>query len=158
MEEKKDFKHLVRIANTDLDGNKVIGYALKNIKGIGFKFASMLCSLTGIDKTKKAGNLSDEDIKKLDAIITDPIKAGVPDWMLNRRKDYEDNSTKHLLSADLTFVRDNDLKRLKKIKCYRGMRHAYGLPVRGQRTKSNFRKSKGKVTGVRKKSAGKGGK
>ena len=158
MEEKKDFKHLVRIANTDLDGNKIIGYALRNIKGIGFQFASMVCSLAGINKVKKVGNLSDDEIKKLDEIITDPGKAGAPIWMFNRRKDYEDNSDKHLLSVDLTFTKDNDLKRLKKIKCYRGMRHAFGLPVRGQRTKSNFRKSKGKVTGVKRKTGIKSGK
>ncbi|MBW2981653.1 30S ribosomal protein S13 [Candidatus Woesearchaeota archaeon] len=158
MEEKKDFKHLVRIANTDLDGNKLLAYALKNIKGIGFQFANIVCSLAGIDKTKKTGELSDSEIKKLDEVIADPAKAGIPDWMLNRRKDYENNSNKHLLSADLTFTQDNDVKRMKKIKCYRGMRHAYGLPVRGQRTKSNFRKSKGKVMGVKRKAGTKTGK
>ncbi len=151
MEEKKEFKHLVRIANADLDGNKLLGYALRNIKGIGFQFANMVCTLTEIAKTKKVGDLSDSEIKKLNEIIADPIKAGAPIWMLNRRKDYEDNSDKHLLSADLTFTQDNDVKRMKKIKSYRGMRHAFGLPVRGQRTKSNFRKSKGKVMGVKRK-------
>ena len=158
MEEKKDFKHLVRIANTDLDGNKLLGYALRNIKGIGFQFANMVCSLAGISKTTKVGNLSDAEVKKLDEIIIDPSKAGAPIWMLNRRKNYEDNSDRHLLSADLTFIQDNDIKRMKKIKSYRGMRHAYGLPVRGQRTKSNFRKSKGKVMGVKRKSGAKTGK
>jgi len=151
MEEKKDFKHLVRIANTDLQGEKTIGYTLRNIKGIGFQFANMICALAGIDKTKKTGDLSDIEIKKIDEFIADPIKAGAPIWMVNRRKDYEDNSNKHLLTSDLTFTQDNDIKRMKKIKCYRGMRHAYGLPVRGQRTKSNFRKSKGKVMGVKRK-------
>ena len=48
--------------------------------------------------------------------------------------------------GDLDFTVDNDLKRMKMIKCYRGMRHAFGLPVRGQRTKSNFRKNKGKAS------------
>ena len=151
MEEKKDFKHLVRIANTDLQGEKTIGYTLRNIKGIGFQFANMICALAGIDKTKKTGDLSDIEIKKIDEFIADPIKAGAPIWMVNRRKDYEDNSNKHLLTSDLTFTQDNDIKRMKKIKCYRGMRHAYGLPIRGQRTKSNFRKSKGKVMGVKRK-------
>ncbi len=158
MEEKTEFKHLVRIASADLDGNKVVGYALRNVKRIGFQFANMVCALAGIDKTKKVGNLSDAEIKKLDEIITNPLKAGAPVWMVNRRKDYEDNSDKHLLTADLTFTKDNDVKRMKKIKCYRGMRHAYGLPVRGQRTKSNFRKSKGKVMGVKRKAGAKTGK
>jgi len=151
MEEKKDFKHLVRIANADLDGNKLLGYALRNIKGIGFQFANMICIVIGINKTKKVGDLSDDEVKKLNNLIEDPSKSGAPDWMFNRRKDYEDNSNKHLLSADLTFIQDNDVKRMKKIKCFRGMRHAFGLPVRGQRTKSNFRKSKGNVMGVKRK-------
>jgi small subunit ribosomal protein S13 len=155
---KEEFKYLVRIANTDLDGNKLLGYALKSIKGIGFQFANMVCSLAEIDKTKKVGDLSDAEIKKIDEIMADINKAGVPTWMMNRRKNYEDNTDKHLVSADLTFTQDNDIKRMKKIKCYRGMRHAYGLPVRGQRTKSNFRKSKGKVLGVKRKSGMKTGK
>jgi len=71
--------------------------------------------------------------------------------MLNRRKDYETGEDKHLLSSDLAFTKDNDIKMLKKIKSYKGMRHAFGLPVRGQRTRSNFRRNKGKVTGVQKK-------
>ncbi len=159
MEEKKEeFQYLVRIANTDLDGNKLISYALRSIKGVGFQFANMVCVLAGIEKTKKVGYLSDNEVKKLDEVIADPAKAGAPTWMLNRRRDYEDNSDKHLLSADLTFTQDNDVKRMKKIKSYRGMRHAYGLPVRGQRTKSNFRRSKGKVMGVKRKAGARTGK
>jgi len=72
--------------------------------------------------------------------------------MLNRRKDYEDGTDKHIILGDLKFTKDNDIKRMKKIKSNKGYRHAWGLPVRGQRTKSNFRKNKGKVTGVKKKS------
>jgi len=150
---KEEFKHLIRIANTDLDGNKPIAYALRKIKGIGFQFANFICVLSGIDKNEKAGNLNDENIKKLNEVIKDHIKLGAPAWMLNRRKNYEDNTDKHLITADLDFTKDNDIKRMKKIKSYRGVRHMFGLPVRGQRTKSNFRKNKGKVTGVKKSKA-----
>lgn len=151
MDEKKEFRHLVRIANTDLDGNKLLGYALKRIKGIGFQFANMICNLAGVNKTKKTGCLSEEEIKRLDEVIADPKKAGAPAWMFNRRKDYECGANQHLITSELTFVRDNDIKMMKKIKSYKGMRHAFGLPVRGQRLKSHFRKSKGKVMGVIKK-------
>jgi len=143
MEEKKDFKHLVRIANTDLQGEKTIGYTLRNIKGIGFQFANMICALAGIDKTKKTGDLSDIEIKKIDEFIADPIKAGAPIWMVNRRKDYEDNSNKHLLTSDLTFTQDNDIKRMKKIKCYRGMRAACKRPE----NKIKFQEEQGKSYG-----------
>ena len=86
-----------------------------------------------------------------------PLESGMPLWMVNRRRDYEDNKDKHLVTTDLMFTKDNDLKRLKKIKSYRGVRHTQGLPVRGQRTKSNFRKSKGKVMGVKRKAGAKSG-
>ena len=156
-EDKKDikkddnFKHLVRIANADLHGEKNIGFALRNIKGVNFQFANAVCKLTNIDKLKKVGNLTDDEISRLDKIINAPLENGMPSWMVNRRKDYEDGTDKHIITTDLMFTKDNDLKRLKKIKSYRGLRHAAGLPVRGQRTKSNFRKSKGNVMGVKRK-------
>ena len=140
-----ELKHLVRIARTDLDGTKPIGHALLKIKGVGFSFANMLCSLAHIDKHTKTGYLTNEQVTLFDNILTSPAKHGAPARMFNRRRDYETNEDKHLVSAGLTFTQENDIKRLKKIKAYRGVRHAHGQPVRGQRTRSNFRKSKGKV-------------
>lgn len=157
-EEKTDFKHIIRIAQVDLPGKKPISIALKRIKGIGFNLAKAICNLAEIPQGKKAGELKEEEIKKLDKIIQDPLKEGLPAWMLNRRKDYETGEDKHFLTGALDFLNDQTIKRLKKIKCYRGVRHAQGLPVRGQRTKANFRKSKGKVVGVTKKKARKSGK
>ena len=156
-EQNKEFRHLVRIANTDLGGEKKLGVALRRIKGINFQFANAICAMTNIDKSSTVGNLSDDEVNKLNEVIKDPDKYGAPVWMLNRRKDPEDNSSKHLTLSDLDFTKDNDIKMMKKIKCYRGMRHAFGLPVRGQRTKSNFRKSKGKVMGVKRRSGTKAG-
>jgi len=157
-EQNPNFKHIVRIANVDLSGEKVIGIALKKIKGVGFNLADAACNLASIEKGKKTGDLSDEEIKKLNEIISNPLEKGVPAWMLNRRKDYETGEDKHLLEGTLDFVTDNTIKRLMKIKCYRGVRHSRRLPVRGQRTKANFRRSKGKVVGVAKKKGIKKGK
>ncbi|MBD3354761.1 30S ribosomal protein S13 [Candidatus Woesearchaeota archaeon] len=151
MADKKEFKHLVRIANTDLNGEKPIGYALRNIKGVNFQLANAVCSIANLDKQKKVGNLSDEEIEKLSSILSSPIKNGMPEWMGNRRKDSTDGKDKHIITNDLIFTVDNDIKMMKKIKSYRGRRHASGLPVRGQKTKSNFRRSKGKVMGVKRK-------
>ena len=145
----KDFRYLVRIINTDLDGNKPIGHALLKIKGIGFMYSHAICLVANIDPNKKTGMLKDDEVARLDETIKNPAKYDIPSWMLNRRKDYEDGSDKHLLSADITFAVDNDIKVLKKIKAYRGIRHILGQPVRGQRTKSNFRRNKGKVMGVK---------
>ncbi len=155
--QKPEFRHLVRIANTDLKGEKPVGYALRNIKGVNFQFANAVCALAKVDKLKKSGELSDDEVKRLDETIKSPLEKGVPSWMVNRRKDYEDGTDKHIITTDLMFTKDNDLKKLKKIKCYRGVRHMQGLPVRGQRTKSNFRKSKGKVMGVKRKAGAKSG-
>ena len=90
-EKKEDnFRYFVRIVNTDLDGNKNIGNALKKIKGVSFMFSNMVCNLAGIDKMAKTGYLSDEQVKKLDEVLNNPSKFNVPSWMLNRRKNYED--------------------------------------------------------------------
>lgn len=148
VEEKQvssNFKHIVRVLNTDLEGAKSLKNSLRKIKGMGFIFANAVCSLSRIDKNKCTGELTEEDVKKLESIIKNPLESGIPNWMLNRRKDYETGEDHHLVSTDLAFTKDNDIKRLKKIKAYRGVRHMFNLPVRGQRTKSNFRPTKGKV-------------
>ncbi len=153
---QQEIQHLVRIAKTDLKGEKAIAYALKKIKGIGYSFANLACNLANVDKTKKAGLLTEEEISKLDNIIENPIQHNIPSWLFNRRRDFDTNTDKHLLTNDLDFTKDNDIKRMRKIKCYKGIRHSTGRPVRGQRTRSNFRKNKGKVTlGVQRKRVGK---
>lgn len=148
--EEIQFRHIVRVANTDLDGNRKTADALRKIKGIGFSFASAICQLANIDGTKKVGNLMPEEVKKIDETIAKASKT-MPIWMLNRRKDMEDGTDKHLLGADLTYVQESDIRFMKQIRTYKGTRHAIGAPVRGQRTRSNFRRNKGKVIGVIKK-------
>jgi len=157
-EENENFRYFVRIANTDLDGNKQISQALIKIKGVNFMFSNMLCNFAGVDKASKTGYLDDNQVKKLDEVLQDPLKFNAPVWMLNRRKDYEDGKDHHIITGDLSFATENDIKRLKKIRSYRGVRHGMKLPVRGQRTKSNFRKNKGKSSlGVKKKAGAKSG-
>ncbi len=150
-----DLKYIVRIANTDLDGKKPIGYTLTKIKGIGFMCARAVCTLAAVDPATKTGALSDEQTKKLNDISTSLHTAGLPAWMLNRRRDPVTGENTHLLTSNLKLTQENDIKMMKKIKSYCGMRHAAGLPVRGQRTKSNFRKNKGKVMGVKRAKTGK---
>lgn len=155
MAENPNFKHLVRVASTDLNGKKPIGYALLNIRGVGFTYATMACNLAHIDPMKKTGELSDKEVTQLETVITNPTKHDVPAWMFNRQRDYETGEHQHLLGPTIKFIQDNDVRRLKKIKAYKGMRHAAGLPVRGQKTRSNFRKNKGKTVGVMKTAAAK---
>ena len=146
-----EFKHIVRVANTDLDGNKPVAKALTKIKGVGFSYSNMICGFAGVEKRKKTGELEDNEVEKLNDVLINAHKYNAPLWMYNRRKDLETGEDKHLISADLTFVVDNDIKLMKKIKSYKGSRHMFGLPVRGQRTRSNFRRNKGKVMGVTRK-------
>lgn len=152
----KDFRHLVRIANTDLDGNKPISSALRKIKGIGFMFSNAVCTIADIQATKKTGVLKEEEIARIEAVLKNPV-GKMPDWMFNRRKDYETGENKHLLTGELTFTNENDIRRMKKIKSYKGIRHMLNLPVRGQKMRSNFRKNKGKVMGVKRSSGMKKG-
>lgn len=145
------FKHIVRIVNVDLPGNKSIHWALTDIKGIGINFADAVCSLAQIPKEIKAGNLSEGQVRQLNEVITNPLKNGIPTWMINRRRDAETGEDKHLITGTLTYVQDNDVKMMKKMRSYKGIRHIQNQPVRGQRTRSNFRRNKGKVVGVVKK-------
>ena len=150
-QEEQQFKHIVRLANTDIDGNKKLIDALRKIKGIGFAVANAVCHLAQVDAMKKAGYMLPEEVKKVDTVIANAVGSGVPVWMLNRRRNLEDGVDKHMIGTDLTFAQESDIRLMKQVRSYKGMRHAIGAPVRGQRTRSNFRKNKGKVMGVIKK-------
>ncbi|MBI4441630.1 30S ribosomal protein S13 [Candidatus Woesearchaeota archaeon] len=149
-----EFKHIVRIANTDLDGNKQTLHALRKVKGVSFVFANAVLHLTKIPKDQQIGTLSDADVERLARAVKNPLEIGMPIWLINRRKDPEEGTDKHLVATDLTYARDNDIKMMQKMKSYRGYRHAHHQPVRGQRTKSHFRANKGKVQGVKRAKAG----
>ncbi len=154
MAEKKqdeNFRHMVRVRQTDLDGRKQVKVALTKIKGIGVMFSNAICKIADIEPGKRTGDLEDATLKRIEDIIENPTKNNIPAWMLNRRKDYEEGVDKHILASDLEFTKSNDLRRLQKIKSYRGLRLSWGLTVRGQRTKAHFRKGTKKGLGVKRK-------
>ena len=115
MEEKKDFKHLVRIANTDVDGNKPLYKGLTKIKGISFMFANAVVTAANIEKKQKIGYLTDIEVKKIDDIIKNPLKANIPFWMFNRKKDFETGKDIHITGANLDFIKDNDIKQMGRL-------------------------------------------
>ena len=154
MSEQK-IKQIVRIVSTDIPGEKKIIDSLRKIPGIGHNFANAICSLTGLDKNKKTGALSESEVKKIEAVVSAPLQNNVPKWLINRRKDYDTGEDIHIFSSNLKFTQSNDIKRMQSIKCNIGLRHAWRLPVRGQRTQSNFRKNKGKVSIANKKTVSK---
>lgn len=150
----KDSKQLVRILNTDIDSQRSIYQGLCKIKGISNAYSNAICLNINIDKGKLIKDLTKEEIQKIEQTVKNPQ---LHPWLLNNQKDYESGKDEHISTTDLKFRIDSNKKKLMRIKSYRGLRHAVGLPVRGQRTKANFRKS-GKAVGVAKKKGAKAGK
>jgi ribosomal protein S13 len=153
-----EFNYIVRVIGKDLDGTKSVDSGIQGIKGIGQRVGGIIANEfrkeCNAPKGKTLGELTPEEIKKLEEIILAPEKHKIPGWSLNRQKDFETGATKHLTMNDLAFALRNDLTRLAEIKSYKGLRHMWGLPVRGQKTKSKHR-GKGSVVGVLKKDAAK---
>jgi len=139
---------VVRLAEMNLDGTKKVRNAVIGIKGIGKSLANSIVMVSGIDPNVLLGSLTDEQIQKLEDAIKNPSKYGVPFHMLNRRIDPSTGESKHLVSSELSLAIRSDIDFMKKIRCYKGIRHELGLPVRGQRTKSSFRT--GMIVGVTK--------
>jgi len=148
-EGKKEFASIIRIVQTDIPGNKKILAGLTYIKGVSWTISNATCKIIGLDPNKKASELSKDEINKITEFLKNPK---LPDYLVNRRKDFETGNDSHLIMAELEMKKEFDIRRLKKIRSYRGLRHAFGHPTRGQRTKSNFRsKGKKKAIGVKKK-------
>jgi len=139
-EPKEDeFKHLVRVAGTDIEGNKKVPYGLSKIVGIGLRTGEVLCELARVDPSKRIGYISDAEADKLGDLAENFQDQKLPTWLLNRRKDYDTGGDLHVISPEIAMTLREDLNRVKKIKSYKGVRHIQGLPVRGQRTRTSFR-------------------
>jgi small subunit ribosomal protein S13 len=145
----KEFQHILRIADTDLDGTQKVGFALLNIKGVGIRFADAVLKKAGVNKNARLGFLSETDLEKIKAILKTPSKYDLPSWLLNRSRDVGTGNDLHQIGSDLVLQTKTDIDQMKSIKSWRGFRHAHGLRVRGQRTKTTGRK--GKAVGVKKK-------
>lgn len=112
---------MARIAGVDIPNNKRVEIALTYIYGIGRKSSNDILAKTGIDPDKRAKDLTEDEIAKL--------------------RDEIENS--YTVEGDLRRDIALNIKRMVEINCYRGIRHRKGLPVRGQRTKTNARTRKG---------------
>ena len=147
--EADEIKHIVRVANTDLEGKKSVQYSLTGIKGINRRSARIISDLSGVDPTATIGYLEDEQIEAMKKTV-DNIESILPTWMLNRRKDPLTGDDKHIFGTDVLLVKREDLNTLKKTRSYKGIRHERGHKVRGQRTRSTGRR--GLSVGVKRKS------
>ncbi len=112
---------MARIAGIDLPNQKPIEYGLTALYGIGMTIAGEICDKLKIDRRKLVGDLTEEEVAKIRRLIE------------------EDYTVEGALRTEISL----SVKRLQEIGCYRGMRHRKGLPVRGQRTKTNARTRKG---------------
>lgn len=146
--EQEEIKHIVRIANTDLEGKKSVQYSLTGINGINRRSARIIADISGIDPAATMGYLEDEQIETMNKTVDD-IESILPVWMLNRRKDILSGEDKHIIATDVLLIKREDLNNMKKTRSYKGIRHERGHKVRGQRTKSTGRR--GLVVGVKRK-------
>ncbi len=142
----REFNYIVRLHGSNLDGTKLLPYALCDIKGVGIRIARTMIKNLGLDPELRLGALSEADVRRLEDILGDPASRGLPNWMLNRRKDPQTGRDIHLLASDLALSQKEDVDLMRETRSWKGERHSQGLKVRGQRTKTTARK--GRSVGV----------
>jgi small subunit ribosomal protein S13 len=145
----REFNYIVRLHGTNLDGTKLLPYALCDIRGVGIRMARTVVESLSLDPEERLGALSDADVRRLEDILESPNSSGVPAWMLNRRKDPQTGEDVHLLASDLELRVKEDIDLMRETRSWKGDRHSRGLKVRGQRTKTTARK--GRSIGVSRK-------
>lgn len=146
---------IIRIMGTDIPANSTVYCGLTKIKGVSWGVSNAVCHNLEIDRKKKMNELGEKDLEKIGNFLKEPKLLG---FLVNRRRDADTGEDKHLIKTELDLRREFDIRNMKKIRTYKGWRHAMGQPVRGQRTKSHFRK--GRSIGVQRSKAkpAKGGK
>ncbi|WP_457556743.1 30S ribosomal protein S13 [Candidatus Harpocratesius sp.] len=150
-----EFQNLLRIIGTSIEGHRRLEFGLSKIRGIGRRLATAIIRVSGLDPNMRIGLLTEEQQEKLVEIIRDPVKYGIPKWMVNRQKDLRTGEYRHITGNDLELITKMDLDRMKRTRSWKGIRHMYGLKVRGQRTRTTGRH--GLVVGYMRKNL-KGGK
>ena len=136
---EQEYKHIVRIAGHDIDGQENLLQGFTKVKGVGMRFSATILNKLELDRSRRLGYLTDEEISKIEEIITKPVSQNLPEWYVNRPRDRMSGRMLHLIGSDLEFARKNDIDRLRRIKSWRGVRHSLGLKVRGQHTRTTGR-------------------
>jgi len=146
--EDENFNFIVRIANSDIDGQKRTVIGIQQIKGVGKRVAQIVVKRANVDAAAKIGSLDEAKVAEIEKLVTSYVEYA-PEWAINRNNDYESGADMHLIGNNLDILQKDDINRMKMIRCYRGVRHEGHHKVRGQRTKSNGRH--GLTMGVSKK-------
>jgi small subunit ribosomal protein S13 len=145
---EEEIRYFVRIANTDLDGTKTVRVALTGIRGVGRHSAEVIARLSGVNTHATLGKLAETEVDKIRNVV-DKYGEAIPFWMANRPLETVTGETRHVLASDVMMAVEEDINTMRKIRCYRGIRHETGQKVRGQRTKSTGRT--GTTVGVKRK-------
>jgi len=145
----QEYRHILRIMGTDVPGTLKASYAIAQIRGVSLSLSNAVLQKAEVNPDLRVGFLTESEVSKIENVVREPAKYNLPTWLFNRRKDSETGKDMHLLGADLVLRTKMDVDDAKNIRSWRGYRHAYGLKVRGQRTKTTGRA--GKALGVKKK-------
>jgi len=146
IEKEAPVGRIIRISQSDVPGSKNVYAGLTRIKGVSWSISNAVCRISGVDKNRKVETLSKEEVQKIEEILKNH---NFPKYMLNRRNDFLSGQDSHLLGSNIDLAKELDIKRLKKIRSFRGWRHALGQPTRGQSTKAHFRANRKKGVGLR---------
>jgi small subunit ribosomal protein S13 len=139
----KEVRGIVRLAGCDLRGSLPLRRAITSVKGVGINLGKVVseiaCQQLGMNDKTMIGELSEQEVDKLENIMRNPTEFGIPVRMLNRQKDVYTGNNLHYISSDLTYITRQDIDHEKDAYTWRGYRHTYGQKVRGQRTRSTGR-------------------
>lgn len=139
----KEVRGIVRLAGCDLRGSLPLRRAITSVKGIGINLGKVVseiaCQQLGMNDMTMIGELTEQEVDKLENIMRNPTEFGVPVRMLNRQKDVYTGNNLHYISSDLVYITRQDIDHEKDAYTWRGYRHTYGQKVRGQRTRSTGR-------------------
>ncbi|MCX6770806.1 MAG: 30S ribosomal protein S13 [Candidatus Micrarchaeota archaeon] len=139
----KEVRGIVRLAGYDLRGSLPLRRAITSVKGIGINLGKVVSEIAsqqlGINDKTMIGELSEQEVEKLENIMRNPAEFGVPVRMLNRQKDLFTGNNLHYISSDLVYIVRQDIDHEKDAYTWKGYRHTYGQKVRGQRTRTTGR-------------------
>lgn len=139
----KEVRGIVRLAGGDLKGSLPLRRAITSVRGVGINLGKVVseiaCRELGINDKTMIGELSEQEIEKLEQIMRSPAQFGVPVRMLNRQRDLFTGNDLHYISSELVYVVRQDIDHEKESYTWKGYRHTYGQKVRGQRTRSTGR-------------------
>lgn len=118
---------MARILGVDIPRNKIMKIALQSLYGVGPKVSEVVLGKAGVDPNKQSNDLTEEEANEIRIVL---------------------EGGEYLVEGDLRREVGLNIKRLRDLGCYRGIRHRKGLPVRGQRTSTNARTRKGKAVAI----------